>query len=79
MRIIIKTEGRRFFIPVPLYLSGVGVRAAMRFAVKEQLSKEQKKSILQCCKVIKKSLKGYKGLHLVDVQSADGDEVKIIV
>lgn len=79
MQIIIKTEGHSLFIPIPLCLSGIGIRATMKFAMKKQLSKEQKKSILKCYKVIKKSLKGYKGLHLIDVQTADGDEVKIIV
>lgn len=79
MRVIIKSEGRRYFIPVPLGLGGVGLKIAMKFATKETLTNNQQKDILTFYKVLKKELKSYKGLKLVEVKEANGDEVTVIV
>ncbi|MEF9960591.1 MAG: hypothetical protein RR324_08680 [Cellulosilyticaceae bacterium] len=79
MRVIVKSEGHKYFIPVPLWLGSVGLKIAMKFVGKGALTPHQQKEILELFKVLKVALKGYKGLKLVEVKDADGDEVTIIV
>lgn len=79
MRVIVKSEGHKYFIPVPLALSGIGLKIAMKFTCKETLTYGQQKEILELFKVLRSSLKGYKGLKIVEVQSSGGEEVTVIV
>lgn len=79
MRVIIRNEGYKYFIPVPLWLGGVGLKVAMKFVGKETLTPNQQKEILELFKVLRKALKGYKGLKIVEVKDADGNEVTISV
>lgn len=51
----------------------------MKFGGKEALASYQQKEILVLFKVLSRALKGYKGLKIVEVKDADGNEVIIIV
>lgn len=79
MRVIVKSGGHKYFIPVPLCLGGIVIKIAMKFGCKETLTPHQQKEILKLFKAIKKSLKGYRGLKIVEVKDATGEEVTIII
>lgn len=79
MRVIIKAEGRKFWIPVPLCLGGIGIKYALKYGAKEPIPAKQVKEIQELYKVFRKSIKGYKGLKIVEVKAADGEEVTIIL
>ncbi|KAJ48751.1 hypothetical protein BD780_000853 [Clostridium tetanomorphum] len=84
MRIYIREKnGKRFFIPIPLSIASLGCRIAS-YAIEKSGKNlnQQQRDIIDCidfnelAKSIK-YLKGYRGLKLVEVTSADGDEVTI--
>ncbi|WP_261856646.1 hypothetical protein [Clostridium folliculivorans] len=84
MRIYIREKhGRKFFIPVPLSIASFGCRIAS-YAIEKSGKhlNQQQRDIIDCidfdelAKSIK-YLRGYRGLKLVEVTSADGDEVTI--
>ena len=75
MKVSIKAENRRFTIPVPLSMGSLFIRLISS----EQMSKEQKKFAIMTFKVIKKSLKEYKGMTIVEVDSSSGEHIKITV
>ena len=39
MRVIIKAEGRKFWIPVPMCLGGLGIKYGLKYSTKTQVSK----------------------------------------
>lgn len=73
MIISIKSKEFNLFLPVPLFMGGIIIRCIP----KKQLNAEQKKIALQLFKSVKSSLKGYKGLKIVEVVSHTGDHVTI--
>ncbi|MDP4143329.1 MAG: hypothetical protein Q8936_02430 [Bacillota bacterium] len=86
MRIYIKQGGHRgYHIPVPLSIASSCIRLADFILTKSKnhIPKEQLEYIdcidFKMLAVSLKHLKGYKGLKLVDVKSAAGDEVRIIL
>lgn len=83
MKIIIKSDGKRIYIPVPLWVIKIGCRISTSGLVKKYAGPDAMKYIdaidtRELCKCIG-TLKKYKGLHLVDVESKNGDIVQIII
>jgi hypothetical protein len=84
MKVYIKEgAGRRFFIPVPLsllrfalLLGNVGIRIARKYVDEQTLRYMESVDLKQLSSNIK-YLRSYKGLTIVEVRSADGDEVVI--
>lgn len=75
MKIRIKAEKINLYIPVPLWAGGIAIRIGLR----DKLDKEQRRMILESYKVCKKHLKAYKGLELVNVETANGEKVRITI
>ncbi|WP_195987209.1 hypothetical protein [Clostridium sp. D53t1_180928_C8] len=75
MKININSKDTNLSIPVPLSLAST----CIRLIPSKEISKEDKKTILAMIKCCKKELKNYKGLEIVNITSADGDKVRIIV
>ena len=73
MKISIKSEGFRFNSPLPLSMGGLAISCIP----KSQITKEEKKALLQLYKSLKRNLKQYKGLKIVELISKDGDRVII--
>ncbi|MEL7566246.1 MAG: hypothetical protein AAGU27_15365 [Dehalobacterium sp.] len=84
MRIYIKEKsGKRFFIPVPLSIAGLGCRIAA-YAIEKsgKYLDQRQRDIIDCIDFDElarsiKYLRGYRGLKLLEVTSKDGDEVTI--
>ena len=72
MRITIKSEGRKYWIPIPMWLGGIGLKYGMKYGAREHLSKEQMEEIFKLYKVLKQCTKEYKGLKIVEVQEGNG-------
>lgn len=72
LKIKIKSEGKRFSLRVPYFLGGV----ALKFA-NVKLSREEKVLMKKAYKVLKKEVKNYKGLTVLEVNSKDGEHVSI--
>ena len=51
----------------------------IRFISKKHLNNEQKKMALQLFKSLKSSLKGYKGLRVVEVVSQNGEHITVTI
>lgn len=83
MRVYVKTDGKRFFIPVPLGIVKLGLMFVKTpFIVKHIPEKSRKymdmidfNELSKCINVLKK----YKGLRLVEVKDKDGTEVTITI
>ena len=73
MRIRIKVDRVNWWVPVPLGLGGV----AIRIGTKGRVPDVERKLILQVYKSCKKELKKYKGLRIVEVETANGERVVI--
>lgn len=73
MIVSIKSKEFNLTLPVPLSIGGL----IIRFIPKKQLNKQQKKITLQLFKAVKGSLKGYKGLKVVEVKSQSGEHITI--
>lgn len=73
MIVSIKSKEFNLTLPVPLSMGGLIIRCIP----KKQLNKQQKKIALQLFKAVKGSLKGYKGLKVVEVQSQNGEHITI--
>lgn len=73
MKVRIQAEGHRFFIPVPLSLGSLAIRCIG----KKYMSKQDKKLVLTIFKSIRKELKAYKGLTIVEVDAASGEHISI--
>lgn len=73
MKVSIKADKMKFTIPIPLSLCGF----IIRHIPNDQLTEELKVLIIEALKCVKGSSKEYKGIKIVDVETADGQEVKI--
>ena len=62
-------------LPVPLFMGSVIIRCIP----KAQLNNQQKKIALQLFKAVKGSLKGYKGLRVVEVVSQSGEHITVTI
>lgn len=84
MKIYIKTdEGKKFYIPLPMWIIKLGLSNTTIKITTKNLSPEDKKHIegidfKSIAKNIGK-LKSNKGLNIVDIKTKDGTEVKITV
>lgn len=86
MRVYIKEgTGRRFFIPVPLSIlrfalafGSVGIRIGKKYVNEETQRYMESVDLKQLSQSIN-ILRNYKGLTIVDVRSADGDQVVITI
>lgn len=73
MKIRIKAEGINLWLPVPLCLGNI----AIHFAIRDQISNEHKKLLLQTFNVCKKELKKYKGMRIVEVHTSNGEHITV--
>lgn len=82
MRINVRTvDGKRFWIPAPLWVLKLGTGAWVEWLIKRNVPKEQLKYV-ECIDFSKLRkavdvLKEYKGLEIVDVKAKDGTIVNI--
>lgn len=82
MRVYVRTtEGRKFWIPVPLWILKLGTGAWVEGIVKKYVPDEQKQYVdcIDFSKLHKaiNVLKQYKGLTIVDVNAKDGTIVNV--
>lgn len=82
MRIDITTEGRHFVIPFPTWLGLNRITAGIAFAYYRDDLQEKGidlgyTEIYEYLRLFRKVERQYKGMCIVDVESADGDKVKI--
>nr|WP_312216743.1 hypothetical protein [Clostridioides sp.] len=75
MIVSIKNENFNLTLPLPLSMGSVIIRCIP----KEQLNNQQKKIALQLFKAVKGSLKGYKGLKVVEVVSQSGEHITVTI
>lgn len=75
MIVSIKSEEFNLTLPVPLFMGSVIIRCIP----KKQLNNHEKKIALQLFKAVKGSLKGYKGLKVVEVVSQSGEHITITI
>lgn len=83
MRIYVKTNGMKFFVPVPLCIVNLGISLIDTPLVQMHIPEKDKRyvnminynSLRKCIS----DLRRYKGLKLVEVKTKDGTEVTIIV
>lgn len=73
MKVSIKVNKIRFTILLPIFLCELIIRYIRR----EELTEELKYCIIQTIRYIKSNLKEYKGMKIVEVKTADGQEVVI--
>ncbi|MBL4932191.1 hypothetical protein [Clostridium paridis] len=83
MRIYVKAEGRRYFIPVPLVFAKWGMSLVKSPFIMKNIPENERKYVemidfneLAKCLYI---LKEYKGLTLIDVKAKDGTIVEITI
>lgn len=85
MRIIVRSEGVRLWLPIPLVLASAAVNLLPEAAVAEMrksvpapydelISKSYLREIVRECRAV---LKQYKGLEIVHVETSDGTFVSI--
>lgn len=75
MIVAIKSEGFNLTLPIPLSMGGVAIRCLPNKIINNQ----EKKIALQLFKTVKGSLKGYKGLRIVEVESQNGEHITITI
>ena len=75
MIVSIKSKDFNLTLPVPLFMGSVAIRCIP----KKQLNEQQKKIALQVFKAVKGSLKGYKGLKVVEVISQNGEHITVTI
>lgn len=75
MKVRVRADGYRFFVPIPLSLASLTLRCVGR----KYITPEQKQIVLASLKVIRKELKKYKGLTIVEVETASGEYISIKV
>ncbi|MBU5308350.1 hypothetical protein KQI18_11230 [Clostridioides mangenotii] len=75
MIVSIKSENFNLTLPVLLSMGSVIIRCIP----KEQLNNQQKNIALQLFKAVKGSLKGYKGLKVVEVVSQNGEHITVTI
>lgn len=83
MRIYVKTNGRRFFIPVPLCVANLAISIVQSPFIQRYIPEKDKKYVEMIDYNILKNcisdLRGYRGLKIVEVRSKDGTEVTITI
>lgn len=75
MIVSIKSKELNLTLPMPLFMGSVIIRCIPQ----RQLNRQQKKIALQLFKAVKSSLKGYKGLKVVEVVSQSGEHITVKV
>lgn len=75
MKIKIRVDRVRFTILVPLWMGSVAIRCIPERTIGEQ----QKRAALVVFKSCRRTLKDYKGLKIVDIETANGEIVTITV
>ena len=83
MRIYVNAKDAKLFIPVPNFLlygrlGACAIAVAMRQNSGEEFRRDYK-NIRAMQKALKKCIRTHPRLPLVDVESADGDKVKIVL
>ncbi|MDF2880519.1 MAG: hypothetical protein K0R54_1076 [Clostridiaceae bacterium] len=83
MKVSVRTDGKRFFIPVPFGLVKLGIFMAKSPLVIRH-TPEKYRVYINCIDTNELSkcigiLKQYKGLRIVDVRDKDGTEVTITI
>ena len=73
MKVTIKVDKIRFTIPISLSLCGF----IIRLIPNKELTEELKVLIIEAIKCVKGSSKEYKGMNIAEIETADGQEVKI--
>ena len=82
MRIHIQTEGARFFVPLPtgLLCSRAGARLVLYILRQSgHTAPIPPQTVYAAQKALRQYLRRYGHFTLVDVESADGDRVKIVL
>lgn len=88
MKVVVKSEGRNFTIPIPMFMLTSGVKVSNYIAKKVAKNGEPSEDTKRYLEMVNcidldlilkalKELKGYKGLNLVEVSSNDGTYVLI--
>ena len=75
MKVSIRVENKKITIPVPISLGVIVVRCVP----KKYINKEQKILVIESLKIIRKELKNYKGMKIVEVDAKSGEHVSITV
>lgn len=75
MKVSIKSEGFNLNLPIPLSAGSIAIRCIPN----KFLNKKEKKLALKLFKIVKSSLKDYKGLKIVEVISQNGEHIKVTV
>lgn len=75
MIVSVKSKELNLTLPVPLSMGSIIIRCIP----KKQLNNQEKKIALQLFKAVKGSLKGYKGLKIVEVVSQSGEHITITI
>lgn len=75
MRVKIKADKVRLWIPVPLSLISV----LIKFIPESKLDNNTKMIIVKLSKSLKHELKKYKGLEIVEIRSEDGTYVSVVI
>lgn len=75
MIVSIKSKKLNLTLPVPLSMGSIVIKCIP----KKQLNNQQKKIALKLFKALKGSLKGYKGLKVVEVISQNGEHITVTI
>lgn len=75
MRVSMRSKELKFklTLPVPLSMGGIVIKCIP----KSKLSNEEKKIVLKLFKGVKGTLKEYRGLKIVEVESQSGEYISI--
>ena len=75
MKIVVNKGNFNMRLPVPLWLCEI----VLRIGSINEMTKEQKDDVIRIMKECKKYFKEYKGLNIVEVQTAQGNHISIIL
>lgn len=75
MKVTVREGTHNFKIPIPLFLGSIAIRCIP----KDTISKEQKDLAIKVFKALKRDIKKYKGINIVEVKTANGEEVIISI
>lgn len=73
MIVSIKADKVRLIVPVPLFMG----EFVIKLIPKEKMSLEQKEYAIKVFKAVRKAIKEYKGLKIVDVETSNGEKVVV--
>lgn len=77
MKITVRADKVDFTLPLPMALVSIIGPLVIRYIPSEKLPAETKALVLESFPEIIKSLKKYKGMILVDVETAKGERVLV--